>query len=171
MGIFWSVNDQPKYWDYSLYILSLLSSVRKLENSLIIQTRVYVWMSQFLFISEYVFQAMSFYWAFTNIFSICQAKALRVEGIRQKFGIPKIKKQKLQKIPRKDKGIIEQFRESKKSGIIEGKYRRLILFILQLWTTLKFRLIFVTGLGLMKGHAGVRQSKPINLIQWKLKTI
>ena len=122
-------------------------------------------MSQFLFISEYVFQAMSFYWAFTNIFSICQAKALRVEGIRQKFGIPKIKKQKLQKIPRKDKGIIEQFRESKKSGIIEGKYRRLILFILQLWTTLKFRLIFVTGLGLMKGHAGVRQSKPINLIQ------
>ena len=23
MSIFWSVNDQPKYWDYSLYILSL----------------------------------------------------------------------------------------------------------------------------------------------------
>jgi membrane protein insertase Oxa1/YidC/SpoIIIJ len=58
-------------------------------------------------------QAVTFYWATTNLISILQARLVRVGGVREMLGIPKMKKWDHDKLPIKEKGFKETIRESK----------------------------------------------------------
>lgn len=56
--------------------------------------------------------AISFYWFTTNLLSVGQAKIVRMEGVREKFGIPKYIKWDENKLPVKDKSMKESFKET-----------------------------------------------------------
>merc|ERR1719219_35466 len=56
--------------------------------------------------------AIGFYWACTNVISVIQAKFLRMPGIREKFGIPPIKKHTVDKLGPQQKSMTQQMRES-----------------------------------------------------------
>ena len=70
-------------------------------------------LTKYIYFSIIWSQALTFYWLTTNILSVTQAKFLRIEGIREKFGIPKMIKWDKKKLPVKDKSMREAFRESK----------------------------------------------------------
>lgn len=56
--------------------------------------------------------AIGFYWCTTNVISVAQAKVIRIESLRRIFGIPKFIKWDEQKLPVKQKGVREAFRET-----------------------------------------------------------
>ena len=60
-----------------------------------------------------LFKAIGFYWCTTNVISVTQAKLIRIESLRRILGIPKFIKWDEKKLPVKEKGVKEAFRESK----------------------------------------------------------
>jgi len=56
--------------------------------------------------------AIGFYWCTTNVISVTQAKLIRIESLRKILGIPKFIKWDEKKLPVKQKGAREAFRET-----------------------------------------------------------
>jgi len=65
--------------------------------------------------------AITFYWFTTNIISVAQAKIIRIEGLRKVLGIPKMIVWDQNKLPVKEKGMKESFRETMDNWKVQGE--------------------------------------------------